>query len=895
MKTTSEVRSSFLNFFKQNHHEEVASSSLIPHNDPTLLFTAAGMVQFKDVFTGLETRPYQRAVTSQKCLRAGGKHNDLENVGYTSRHHTFFEMLGNFSFGDYFKEEAIFYAWNFLTKELQIPKERLLITVYAEDSEAEALWQKIGGFSKDKIIRISSSDNFWSAGDTGPCGPCSEIFYDHGDKIPGGPPGSKDEDGDRFVEIWNLVFMQYDQKILDGSTAPQRVPLPQPSIDTGMGLERISAVLQGVSSNYDIDLFQALIQAVVELTGVPYSGKMASSHRVIADHLRASCFLIAEGTLPSNEGRGYVLRRIMRRAMRHVQLLGKKEPLLQHLFPTLLAQMGGVYPELERANALISETLFSEEIRFQETLERGLKLLQEELSHLPSSKLFPGESAFKLYDTYGFPLDLTEDALRPQGILVDVDGFNQAMEKQKKEARSSWTGSGDTKTESLWYTLKDKVGPTDFLGYETLKAEGLIYGIVKDNQEVQKAQKGDKVQIFTNQSPFYGESGGQMGDTGTMITLSDSSRARIRITSTLKKLGDLIVHEGIIEEGNIALKDTVVMEVNKPRRDSLRANHSATHLLHGALHHILGGHVVQKGSLVAPERLRFDFSHPKALTAAQIEAVELWVNAQIRSNSSVLTRLMPVKEALQSGAMALFGEKYADDVRVVSMGIETPEEQNLKTSVELCGGTHVTRTGDIGFFKIIQESGVAAGIRRIEAMTGKNAESVVRSQENLLKETCLSLKSTPETLNDRVQNLLLEKKRLEKEIQTLRQKSPLSDTSSHEDLKTFGSVKVLNITLKNHPMNELKPFVDAAKQRLSSGIVVLVNITDDKVSIVIGITKDLIPPFNAVDLVQKISPLLDGKGGGGRPDLAQAGGSNHDNLKELFKTLDLEISQKITS
>ena len=895
MKTTSDIRSSFLRFFKQNNHEEVASSSLIPHNDPTLLFTAAGMVQFKDVFTGLETRPYQRAVTSQKCLRAGGKHNDLENVGYTSRHHTFFEMLGNFSFGDYFKEEAIFYAWNFLTKELQIPKERLLITVYAEDSEAESLWQKIGGFSKDKIIRISSSDNFWSAGDTGPCGPCSEIFYDHGDKIPGGPPGSKDEDGDRFVEIWNLVFMQYDQKILDGSTSPQRVPLPQPSIDTGMGLERISAVLQGVQSNYDTDLFQALIQAIVEITGVPYVGKMASSHRVIADHLRAASFLISEGVLPSNEGRGYVLRRIMRRAMRHVQLLGKKDPLLQHLFPTLLVQMGGVYPELERASGLISETLFLEEMRFQETLERGMKLLQEELSHLPPSKLFPGESAFKLYDTYGFPLDLTEDALRSQGISVDVDGFKHAMEKQKIEARSSWAGSGDTKTDALWYALKDKMGTTDFLGYETLKAEGLIQGIILENQEVQRAQKGDKVQILTNQTPFYGESGGQMGDTGTLTSLSGVSPARLRITNTVKKLGSLIVHEGLVEEGSFTLQESIGMIVDKPRRDALRANHSATHLLHAALHHILGKHVVQKGSLVAPDKLRFDFSHAKALTPTELETIEFWVNTQIRSNASVLTTLMPIKEALHSGAMALFGEKYAEDVRVVSMGVASQDAETLKTSVELCGGTHVTRTGDIGFFKIVQETGVAAGVRRIEAITGESAEIFVRHQETLLKDICLSLKSTPEALKDKIHTLFLDKKRLEKEIQTLRQKSPLSEGPLQEDLKTIGNIKVLNITLKNFPMNDLKPLVDAAKQRITSGIVTLVNIADDKVSVVIGVTKDLTASFNAVDLVQKVSPLLGGKGGGGRPDLAQAGGSCQDHLKELFKTLELEISQKISS
>lgn len=891
MKTTFEIRSSFLDFFKKNQHQEVPSSSLIPHNDPTLLFTAAGMVQFKDVFTGLEKKPYKRAVTSQKCLRAGGKHNDLENVGYTSRHHTFFEMLGNFSFGDYFKEEAIFYAWNFVAKELALNKDRLLITVYFEDEEATSLWKKIAGLPDNRIIRISSSDNFWSAGDTGPCGPCSEIFYDHGEGLPGGPPGSKDEDGERFVEIWNLVFMQYDQKILSPGTSPQRVLLPRPSIDTGMGLERIAAVLQGVSSNYDIDLFQSLIQASVELTSVPYTGNMAASHRVIADHLRAATFLIAEGVLPSNEGRGYVLRRIMRRAMRHVQLLGRKDPLLQKLFPVLLSQMGGVYPELVRSHDLISETLYLEETRFQETLERGLKLLQEEVSRLSHSKQLPGDVAFKLYDTYGFPLDLTEDALKSYGMTVDTQGFQEAMEKQRTEARASWSGSGEKKDEAFWYTLKEKVGVSDFLGYETLKAEGIVQGLYKDLQEIEVANPYDKVQIIMNQTPFYGESGGQMGDIGLMTSLSEGHPCHVRVTNVTKKLGDLILHEGIIEKGTLHCHDTVVMEVDKTRRDALRANHSATHLLHAALRTLLGGHVSQKGSLVAPDKLRFDFSHSKALTSAELIDIEAWVNAQIRLNSSVLTHLMPLKEAVQSGAMALFGEKYDDEVRVVKMGTEISSEANLKTSVELCGGTHVVRTGDIGFFKVTLETSIASGIRRIEALTGETAEKFVRDQENLLKEICAIFKTKPDTLKNRIEDLLLEKKKIEKEMLHLRKNGATHDTSSHENLKTIEGIKILNIILKDTPAHELKPFIDAAKQRLNSGIIILINTQEDKTSLVIGITKDLTEKFNAVTLVQEAVPFLGGKGGGGRPDLAQAGGPDQTKIHDLFNALDLKIRE----
>lgn len=864
MKTTSEIRSLFIDFFKRNNHTQVPSSSLIPHNDPTLLFTAAGMVQFKDVFTGLEKKSYTRAVSAQKCLRAGGKHNDLENVGYTNRHHTFFEMMGNFSFGDYFKEQAISYAWEFVTKELGLSKDRLVITVYSEDEEAADFWRKIAGLSDNKIIRISTSDNFWSAGDTGPCGPCSEIFYDHGSNIKGGPPGSPDAEGDRFVEIWNLVFMQYDTQT-DGT----RRPLPRPSIDTGMGLERISAILQNVHSNYDIDLFQALIQSSVEFTGVPYLGDMIPSHRVIADHLRAASFLIADGILPSNEGRGYVLRRIMRRAMRHIHLLGTKEILLPKLFPTLISQMGGSYPELIRAEALISETLFREETRFQETLDRGLKLLKEELHKLPSSASLPGEVAFKLYDTYGFPLDLTQDVLHAEKRDVNVQGFHKAMDKQKADARAAWVGSGDTKTESRWYDVREKLGTSDFLGYETLKAEGLITALFKDDHSIITAHPGDTLQILTNQTPFYGESGGQMGDMGEMKSLSTG--ANIRITNTLKKLGDLTIHEGILENALLNVGDVVLMHVDQMRRDTLRANHSATHILHRALQTYLGDHVSQKGSLVAPDKLRFDFSHVKPLTSLELHQIESWVNARIRENFPVVTNIMTISDAIASGAMALFGEKYADDVRVVAMG----------PSIELCGGTHVSRTGDIGFFKIIQESSVAAGIRRIEALTGHLAEVYVTNQETLLKDLCLMLKTSTDHLKERVLSL----------TQTKKQKDS-STVSSHQlqtDLKTISNISLLKISGKNIDTKDLKPMVDAAKQRLGSGVVVLLSEQNEKLSLVIGVTSDLMGSLNAIDLVQTAAQKVGGQGGGGRPDLAQAGGSDPSGIPAMYEIIENTI------
>ena len=900
MHTTSQIRSSFLDFFKKNQHQEIASSSLIPHNDPTLLFTAAGMVQFKDVFTGLETIPYKRAVTAQKCLRAGGKHNDLENVGYTNRHHTFFEMLGNFSFGDYFKEEAIHYAWNFVTQELSLPKDRLVITVFSEDDVAAALWKKIAHLSDHQIIRISTTDNFWSMGEVGPCGPCSEIFYDHGDKIAGGPPGSKEADGDRFVEIWNLVFMQYDQKGLLPSGEPNRLPLPRPSIDTGMGLERVTAVLQGVCSNYEIDLFQALIQASVDLTGVPYKGVAASSHRVIADHLRASSFLISEGVLPSNEGRGYVLRRIMRRAMRHAHLLKQKDPLLARLFPALLSQMGGAYPELLRAQTLITETLYLEEKRFQETLDRGLKLLQEEQNNLSSNALFPGQIAFKLYDTYGFPLDLTEDVLKNQGRRVDIKAFQEAMERQKAEARASWTGSGASKTETLWYNVKEKIGASDFLGYETLTAEGIVCGLFKDGQEVQNASLSEKIQIITNQTPFYGESGGQMGDTGVIIKIDETGtqKTRIRITHTFKKRETLIIHEGIVEEGSLALNDAVILKVDQERRDALRANHSATHLLHSALRMTLGSHVVQKGSLVAPDKLRFDFSHAKALTPFEIKAIESRVNTQIRLNTPVITRHMSSKEAISSGAIALFGEKYADDVRVVSMGADKTSdylsESEIKSSTELCGGTHVTRTGDIGYFKITQETSVASGIRRIEALTGPWADAYVTAQSDLLKDLCLSLKVSPDHLKERIDALQDEKKSFEKEKARLRQRAQTSGENAQESIKKIGSVSIMSLQLTDAPSHDLKSWVDGAKQRLGSGVVLLTNVKEGKVSCLIGITSDLATKhLNAIDLVQEVARLIGGKGGGGRADLAQAGGSDLSSLSSLPDVLEKKIAQKL--
>ena len=862
ISTANDIRTKFLDYFASNDHEIVASSPLVPHNDPTLLFTNAGMVQFKNVFTELETRPYSRATTSQKCVRAGGKHNDLENVGYTARHHTFFEMLGNFSFGDYFKDVAIELAWNLITKEYGLPDEKLLVTVFSEDDQAFDLWKKIAGLPDDRIIRISTSDNFWSMGESGPCGPCSEIFFDHGDHIPGGPPGSPNEDGDRFIEIWNLVFMQFEQ--IDPDT---RNELPKPSIDTGMGLERIAAVLQGQHNNYDIDLMRHLIEASAGASGVEPDGEHRASHRVIADHLRASSFLIADGVLPSNEGRGYVLRRIMRRAMRHVHIMGCEEPLLWKLVPALSTEMGKAFPELERAEALITETLKLEETRFRETLGRGLRLLEEETGKLGDGEALDGEVAFRLYDTYGFPLDLTQDVLRGQGRAVDTAGFKTAMERQREEARKHWAGSGSAADDGVWFDIRERTGATEFLGYTTETAEGTIVALLLEGTETESAAEGAEIELVANQTPFYGESGGQQGDTGTVKT----ETAEIEIRDTQKRVGNLHVHIGMVKNGRIALGDAAEFTVDKSRRSSMRAHHSATHLLHEALRRRLGDHVTQKGSMVAPDRLRFDISHPKAIEARDLRAIEQEVNARIRLNTPVDTSLMTPDEAIESGAMALFGEKYGDEVRVVTMGGD--EEQ---FSVELCGGTHVSRTGDIGFFHIVSDSAVAAGVRRIEALAGAAAEEFAADQETLLNKVALDLKTGTEDVPVRVSGLLEERKKLEREISDLRRKLATAGAGggaeSGGDVIEIAGLKYAARVLSGIPAKELKPMVDDIKKHIGSGITVVVSVNDGKASIVVGVTDDLVDRVSAVDLVRVGSGALGGKGGGGRPDMAQAGG-----------------------
>ncbi|MDK4703610.1 alanine--tRNA ligase [Rhizobium sp. CNPSo 4062] len=867
MSGVNEIRSTFLDYFKKNGHEIVPSSPLVPRNDPTLMFTNAGMVQFKNVFTGLEQRPYTTASTAQKCVRAGGKHNDLDNVGYTARHHTFFEMLGNFSFGDYFKERAIELAWNLITKEFGLDAKRLLVTVYHTDDDAFNLWKKIAGLSDDRIIRIATSDNFWAMGDTGPCGPCSEIFYDHGDHIWGGPPGSPEEDGDRFIEIWNLVFMQFEQ-----ITKEQRVDLPRPSIDTGMGLERVAAVLQGKHDNYDIDLFRALIEASEEATGVKAEGEHRASHRVIADHLRSSAFLIADGVLPSNEGRGYVLRRIMRRAMRHAQLLGAKEPLMWKLLPALIQQMGRAYPELVRAEALTSETLKLEETRFRKTLERGLSLLNDATSDLHKGDSLDGETAFKLYDTYGFPLDLTQDALRARGIGVDISSFTDAMERQKAEARSHWTGSGDKATETIWFELKEKNGATEFLGYDTESAEGVIQAIVRDGVAVDSASAGDKVQIVVNQTPFYGESGGQMGDTGVI----SSDHGKLVVGDTQKKGEGLFVHSSEVSEGKIKVGDAVVLTVDHNRRSRLRANHSATHLLHEALREVLGTHVAQKGSLVAPERLRFDVSHPKPMSAEELKVVEEMANEIILQNSPVTTRLMSVDDAIAEGAMALFGEKYGDEVRVVSMGQGVRGAKSGKPySVELCGGTHVSATGQIGLVRILGESAVGAGVRRIEAVTGESALSYLAEQDERVKSLASTLKVQPADVVSRVEALMDERRKLERELADAKRKLAMggSQGGSADAVRDVNGVKFLGKPVSGVDPKDLKGLADEAKASLGSGVVALIGVSDDgKASAVVAVTEDLVGRFSAVDLVRVASAALGGKGGGGRPDMAQAGG-----------------------
>ena len=881
MTGVNEIRSEFLNFFAKNDHEIVPSSPLVPRNDPTLMFTNAGMVQFKNVFTGLEKRPYQRATTSQKCVRAGGKHNDLDNVGYTARHHTFFEMLGNFSFGNYFKDRAIELAWNLITKEFALPKDRLLVTVYAEDDEAFGLWKKIAGLPESKIIRIATSDNFWQMGDTGPCGPCSEIFFDHGDKIPGGPPGSPDEDGDRFIEIWNLVFMQFEQ-IAPGN----RNPLPHPSIDTGMGLERIAAVLQGKHDNYEIDLFVALIRAAAELTGADPHGPQKASLRVIADHLRASAFLIADGVLPSNEGRGYVLRRIMRRAMRHGQLLGAREPLMYRLVWALVREMGQAYPELVRAEHLIEETLRLEETRFRKTLERGLSILDEKSSSLKKGDMFDGETAFTLYDTYGFPLDLTQDALRNRGIGVDLASFTDAMERQKAKARASWAGSGDTSAEAIWFPLREKLGATEFLGYETESAEGVVSALVKDGKEADALKAGDTGSVVLNQTPFYGESGGQVGDTGLLT----GDGARFRVTDTQKKAGDLFVHIGTVEEGTLKPGTALALEVDHTRRTAIRANHSATHLLHEALRQVLGDHIAQRGSLVAPDRLRFDFAHNKPISAEELSRIEDIANDVVTENGEVTTRSMAVDDARASGARALFGEKYGDEVRVVSMG--KGSGNTLGWSVELCGGTHVKRTGDIGLISITGESAVASGVRRIEALTGRAARHAANASIQTAKTAAAELRTTLDDMPARITTLLEERKKLERDLSDARKKLAMGGGASAggdggADIRTVADVKFLGRAVQGIEMKDLKSLADAGKKQVGQGVVAIVGVTEDgKAGVVVGVTPDLTSRFSAVDLVRVASEALGGKGGGGRPDMAQAGGPDGAKANDALKAIE---------
>lgn len=879
MWTVSKIRRDFLSYFEAKGHTIVPSAPLVPHNDPTLLFTAAGMVPFKNYFTGAATSPYTRATSAQKCLRAGGKHNDLENVGYTTRHHTFFEMMGNFSFGDYFKEEAISFAWELVSRELALPKDRLLVTVYVDDDEAANLWKKIAGFGDDKILRISGSDNFWSAGDTGPCGPCSEIFFDHGDHIFGGPPGTKDEDGDRFVEIWNLVFMQYDQVMgEDGQIG--RVNLPKPSIDTGSGLERLSAVLQGVTSNYETDLFRHLIQASEELSSVKAHGDALVSHRVIADHLRACSFMVADGILPSNEGRGYVLRRILRRASRHAYLLGTKEPFLHALVPTLVAEMGETYDELHRAQALIQETLRAEEERFRQTLGRGLKLLSQETDGLQTGGTLSGDVAFQLYDTYGFPLDLTQDILRGQGKSVDLTGFEDAMEAQRAKARASWTGSGEEADTRVWFELQEAHGATDFLGYTTLEAQGVVHALIKDGVLVDEASMGDTVAFVTNQTPFYAESGGQIGDSGEAVSLDG---ARIEITNVTKKADGLFVHQGRVAVGTLRKGQTLTLSVDAHKRARTKANHSATHLLHKALRDLLGEQVTQKGSLVTPERLRFDFSYSDPLSPDQLRRVEEEVNRVVRLNTPAQTRLLSTKEALATGAVALFGEKYGDEVRVVSMG--APAHTGAY-SVEFCGGTHVSATGDIGFFKIIAQSSVAAGVRRLEAVTGEGALAYVQERFDILDGAAALLKAPVAQIATRVEGLLEERRRLEREVKELTTKLAFGGgagtPTAQEVPETVGGVPFVMRVLEGVSPKDLKGLADTLRAQNPQGVIALFGIFEGKASLVISVDSTLSAKLSAVDLVRASVSALGGKGGGGRPDMAQAGGDNTTGADEVF-------------
>ncbi len=880
MKSLSDVRTGFLDFFAQHGHTIVPSSPLVPRNDPTLLFTNAGMVQFKNLFTGAEKRPYSRATTVQKCVRAGGKHNDLDNVGYTARHHTFFEMLGNFSFGDYFKEDAITFAWDFITKVLGLPADKLLITVYPTDDEARQLWKKIAGFSDDRIIGHES--NLWAMGPTGPCGFCSEIFYDQGPSVAGGPPGSPEEDGDRYLEFWNLVFMQFEQ--VDENT---RLNLPKPSIDTGMGLERIAAILQGVTNNYDVDLFRHLIAASESASGVASTGEATFSHRIISDHLRATSFLIADGVLPSNEGRGYVLRRIMRRAMRHAHLLGTRDPLMHRLVPALVGEMGSAYPELKRSEAMIAETLKLEEIRFRETLARGLKLLDEASVGLNKGDQLKGDVAFKLYDTYGFPLDLTEESLRARGVTVDTDGFAASMQKQKQEARASWTGNADVASEAKWFSVLDEVGRTEFLGYDTEEAEGVVLAIFKDGGRVMAANAGEAVEIVTNQTPFYGESGGQAGDTGHM----NSAKARGQVTDTQKKLGALHVHSVRITEGSFAPGDAVDLKVDTERRRATRANHSATHLLHAALKRVLGNHVSQKGSLVNAERLRFDFSHQKPVSPEELEKIEAQVNAVIRQNSETTTRLMATDQAIKAGAEALFGEKYGDEVRVLSMGADLDGDKSY--SVELCGGTHVHRLGDIGLFTILAESAVAAGVRRIEALTSEHARRYLSGQAEIAREAASAIKAPIGELSSRVAQLSEERRKLERELAEAKKQLALAGPaqSGGDADETIAGLKAVLKLVDGVSPKDLKSLADGAKSQVGSGVVAFVTAADGKVSIVAGVTDDLTSRISAVDLVRVAAEALGGKGGGGRPDMAQAGGPDNGNPQAALDAIRKKLGE----
>ena len=885
----SEIRMKFLDYFSRNGHQKVDSSNIVPNNDPTLMFTNSGMVQFKNVFTGLEKKPFKTATTSQKCIRAGGKHNDLENVGYTPRHHTFFEMLGNFSFGDYFKEKAIYYAWELLTKDFGIPKDKLSATVYSEDEEAFKLWKKIAGLPESKIVKISTSDNFWSMGETGPCGPCSEIFYDHGDKLKGGPPGSPDQDGDRFIEIWNLVFMQFEQV-----SKHKRVDLPKPSVDTGMGLERIAAVLQGTHDNYNIDHFKKLMNASSEITKTKIEKKTIASHRVIADHLRASSFLIAEGVLPSNEGRGYVLRRIMRRGMRHAHTLGSKKPIFYKLFDVLLNEMSVSYPELKRGKDLIIETLKNEEEKFSSLLDRGMKILDQNLKKVKNDTL-PGEIAFKLYDTYGFPLDLTADILKNKKINIDTNAFDKEMEKSKEVARASWKGSGDKSLEEKWFKVREELSPTEFLGYEFDKAEGVILKISKDNKFVESAKSGDEVEIITNQTPFYGESGGQVGDQGIIY----SSETKINIKDTQKKMGNLYVHKGKVEKGSIEVGQSVNLEIDINKRNNSKANHTATHLLHESLRRTLGKHVTQKGSLVTPDRLRFDFSHNKPIERDEMKKINEIVNKIVQGSSEVQTRIMTPKEAVSMGALALFGEKYGEEVRVVFIG----KENNSFFSTELCGGTHVKNTKEVGKFQVISQSSIASGIRRIEALRDKQLydyekslkqnkslkEKTINDQIEKIKKDLSKYKIKPDYNEDL--ELSENLKNLSKQIEKINIQNVIKDKSKNiiKD-KKMGSFTLRQQVLTDFPPKELRSVIDQGKKDIQQGIIVSISTFEGKVGVAVGVTKELTTKYDAVILVKIASEVLGGKGGGGRKDFAQAGGTNKESIEKAFKALSEKIN-----